>query len=192
MRAQAEKAYEVANLEDELLALDTRRRMLASRVRQQKEIARLEAEMGTASQEYQTRDDDEISWRPSNNSEYSTRADSAGSYSSRHRKKKKTPDEEEEAETGSNPKMNAELTKLRREVAQLREQVKTGSSSLDVPSESPLSEEIESYMLDKNLKIPNIGQFDGTTAPSDFINQFDGRMSYYGHSQISRMPFFCC
>ncbi|XP_017216818.2 uncharacterized protein LOC108194379 [Daucus carota subsp. sativus] len=191
LRAQAGKAYEVANLEDELLALDTRRRMLASRVRQQREIARLEAEMGTASQEYQTRDDDEISWRPSNNSEYSTRADSAGSYSSRHRKKKRTLDEEEEAETGPNPKMNVELTKLRREVAQLREQVKTGSSGLDVPSESPLSEEIESYMLDKNLKIPNIGQFDGTTAPSDFINQFDGRMSYYGHSQISRCRFFC-
>ena len=99
--------------------------------------------------------------------------------------------DEEEEETGSDPKVNLELTKLKREVAQLRDQVRTGSGSLDVSSESPLSEEIENYMLDKHLKIPTIGQFDGTTAPSDFINQFDGRMSYYGHSQISRCRFFC-
>ena len=44
-REQEGKAHEVANLEDELQALDTRRRMLAAKVRQQREIARLEAEM---------------------------------------------------------------------------------------------------------------------------------------------------
>ena len=75
---QGERAYEVANLKDELQALDTKRRMLAAKVRQQREIARLETEMGNVSQEYQTRDDEDVSRKPSANSEYSTRADSAG------------------------------------------------------------------------------------------------------------------
>lgn len=186
------KAHEAVNLEDELQALDTKRRLLAAKVRQQREIARLEAEIGNASQEYQTKDDEEVSWRPSANSEYSTRADSAGSYSSRRRKKKSICDDDEEKEdTGSKAKASSEITKIKSELARLRNQIKTGSGGTEAPSESPLSEEIESYKLDKHQKIPSIGQFDGSTAPSDFISQFDGRMSYYGHSEISRCRFFC-
>ena len=186
------KAHETVNLEEELQALDTKRRLLAAKVRQQREIARLEAEIGNASQEYQTRDDEEVSWRPSANSEYTTRADSAGSHSfRRHKKKSVCDDEEEEEETGSKTKTSSEITKIKSELARLRNQIKTGSGGTETLSESPLSEEIENYKLDKRQKIPSIGQFDGTTAPSDFISQFDGRMSYYGHSEISRCRFFC-
>lgn len=117
------KAHEEVSLEDDLQALDTKRRLLATKVRQQREIARLEAEIGNASQEYQTRDDDEVSWMPSANSEYSTKADIAGSYSSRRRKKKSTYDEEEEEEKAGS-KLNTELAKIKRELAQLRDHIK--------------------------------------------------------------------
>ena len=44
------KAHETVNLEDELQALDTKRHLLAAKVRQQREISRLEAEIGNAPQ----------------------------------------------------------------------------------------------------------------------------------------------
>lgn len=61
---------------------------------------------------------------------------------------------------------------------------------MEVPTESPLSEEIEAACINRDLKIPPITQFDGTTDPNDFLNIFDGRMSFYGHSDIARCRFF--
>ena len=49
---------------------------------------------------------------------------------------------------------------------------------LEVPSDSLLSEDIENAKIDTHLKIPS-------------IEQFDGRMSFFGHAEIARCRFFC-
>ncbi|XP_074369539.1 uncharacterized protein LOC141710961 [Apium graveolens] len=57
-------------------------------------------------------------------------------------------------------------------------------------SESPLSVKIENAKINRDLKVPPINSFDGSTDPSDFINLFDGRMDFFGHSEMARCRFF--
>lgn len=56
--------------------------------------------------------------------------------------------------------------------------------------ESPLSQEIESSIIDRNLKIPALNKFDGSGDPNDFLNIFNGRMAFYGHPEVARSRFF--
>ena len=73
----------------------------------------------------------------------------------------------------------------------LKKLVKTRSGGLEVPGDSPLSEDIENAKIDMHLKIPSIEQFDGTIDPVDFINMFDARMSFFGNAEIARYHFYC-
>lgn len=57
-------------------------------------------------------------------------------------------------------------------------------------TESPLMERIENAKINRDLKVPPIDSFDGSTDPSDFINLFDGRMDFFGHSEVARCRFF--
>ena len=72
----------------------------------------------------------------------------------------------------------------------LKELLKTRSGGLEVPGDSPLSEDIENAKIDRHLKIPSIEQFDGTIDLMDFINMFDARMSFFGNAEIARCLFY--
>ena len=61
----------------------------------------------------------------------------------------------------------------------------------EIPSESPLSEDLEGAKINRRLKIPPINQFDGSSDPNDFSNTFDERMAFYGHSDVAQCRFFC-
>ena len=94
-------------------------------------------------------------------------------------------------EDGSSKNESAEMVKLRAEMAALRELVKAQSGGVETAAIIPLSEDIENAKVDMNLKIPSIELFDGTTDPLDFLNMFDGRMSFFRHEEIARCRFFC-
>lgn len=57
-------------------------------------------------------------------------------------------------------------------------------------TESPLAEYNENAKINRDLKVPPIESFDGSTDPTDFINLFDGKMNFYGHSEVARSRFF--
>ncbi|XP_074362650.1 uncharacterized protein LOC141702951 [Apium graveolens] len=82
-----------------------------------------------------------------------------------------------------------EFLKMQEDMAQLRDLVKT-QSRFEALVESPLSRSIEKAKIDRNLKPPTLDQFDGSTDPSGFLNTFDGRMAFYGHSEVARCQFF--
>ncbi|XP_074352203.1 uncharacterized protein LOC141691377 [Apium graveolens] len=82
-----------------------------------------------------------------------------------------------------------EFLKMQEDMAQLRDLVKM-QSRFEAPVESPLSRSIEKAKIDRTLKTPTVDQFDGSTDPSGFLNTFDGRMAFYGHSEVARCQFF--
>lgn len=45
-------------------------------------------------------------------------------------------------------------------------------------------------MIDRSLKTPSHDHFDESSNPSGFLNTFDGRMAFYGHSEVARCQFF--
>lgn len=106
------------------------------------------------------------------------------------RSKKRVSNEEGLREDGYSKIREVDLVKLRRDLAMCKDLMRT-HCGLEVPNESPLSEDIENAKIDRRLKIPSIEPFDGTTNPLDFINVIDGRMSFFGHSDMVKCRFFC-
>lgn len=101
----------------------------------------------------------------------------------RKRKKKRVSNEDSSKES-------SKLSKLKDDIALVKSFIRTQSGGLETPLESPLSEEIEHAKINRDLKVPPIELFDGSSDPSDFINVFDGRMSFFGHSEVARCRFF--
>ena len=89
-----------------------------------------------------------------------------------------------------NKHRDKDISKLQSDFAVFKDFMRTQTGGVELPSESPLSEDIENAKIDRHLKIPSIDQFDGSTDPSDFINLFDGRMSFCGHPDVARCRFF--
>ena len=195
-QAQEEEQRDLIETDGELARLDKERRVLQAKVRQRKEIQRLQLELehaseGRVSTEYQT-EERESSWRQSGDSTYSGQEESTASFSSKHRRKRRPADDdsEEEGPQRSSKLRPPDLSKLQDDVALCKNFIRTHSTGLEVSHESPLSEDIESSKIDRRLKVPPIEQFDGSSDPADFINLFDGRMSFYGHSDVARCRFF--
>ncbi|XP_074336384.1 uncharacterized protein LOC141673532 [Apium graveolens] len=63
-------------------------------------------------------------------------------------------------------------------------------SGFETVSESPLSIVLEKARIDRTLKTPSLDHFDGSSDPLAFLNTFDGRMVFFGHSKIVRCQFF--
>ncbi|XP_074342795.1 uncharacterized protein LOC141680478 [Apium graveolens] len=80
--------------------------------------------------------------------------------------------------------------KLADDLSLIKNYIRTQSGGIEVPSESPLSVKIKNAKINRDLKVPPIESFDGSTDPSDFINLFDGRMDFFGHSEVDRCRFF--
>lgn len=120
--------------------------------------------------------------------------ESSGSFSSKKRKKKtlENNDSEEEGSQLEGPRKqkSSRQEKFEEDVALLKNFIRTQSGGLEVISESPLAELIENAKINRELKVPPIESFDGSTDPSDFINLFDGRMDFFGHSEVARCRFF--
>lgn len=88
--AMTEIISKMNEVENELKMLDKERRILAEKIKQKREILRLQKELedvsgGRLSSEYQT-EEYESSWRPSKGSEYMYTEDSSSSFSSRRKK----------------------------------------------------------------------------------------------------------
>ena len=66
--------------------------------------------------------------------------------------------------------------------------MRTHSGGLEVPTKSPLKGHRRCKY--RHLKIPSIEQFDGSTNPLDFINLFDGIMSFFRHSYVAMCRSF--
>lgn len=80
--------------------------------------------------------------------------------------------------------------KFEEDVALIKNFIRTQSGGLEVITESPLAEYTENAKINRDLKVPPIESFDGSTDPSDFINLFEGRMDLFGHSKVARCHFF--
>ena len=101
-QAQEEEQRDLIETDDELARLDKERRVLQAKVRQRKEIQRLQQELehapeGRVSTEYQT-EERESSWRQSGDSTYSGQEKSTASFSSKHRRKRRPVDDDSEEE----------------------------------------------------------------------------------------------
>lgn len=82
-----------------------------------------------------------------------------------------------------------DFTKLQDDVAQMRNLIQNPSAG-EISTESPLTRAIEKARIDRTLKTPSVDQFDGSSDPTSFLNTFDGRMSFYGPSEVARCRFF--
>ncbi|XP_074374330.1 uncharacterized protein LOC141714711 [Apium graveolens] len=63
-------------------------------------------------------------------------------------------------------------------------------AGFETVSESPLSLVLEKACIDRTLKTSALDHFDGSSNPLAFLNTFDGRMAFFGHSEIARCQFF--
>lgn len=68
--------------------------------------------------------------------------------------------------------------------------IKTHSREIVTASGNPLTKRTEKAKINRDLKVPNIEQFDGSADPADFVHVFDGRMAFYGHSDVARCQYF--
>lgn len=82
-----------------------------------------------------------------------------------------------------------EFARMHDEMAQMRDYMRT-QSGFEAPIESPLARNIEVAKIDRTLKTPSLDHFDRSSDPSGFLNTFDGRMAFYGHSEMARCQFF--
>ncbi|XP_074356705.1 uncharacterized protein LOC141696464 [Apium graveolens] len=78
---------------------------------------------------------------------------------------------------------------MQEEIAQMRT-IMRNQSGFEIVSESPLSLVLEKARIDRTLKMPALDHFDGSSDPLAFLNTFDGRMAFFGHSEIARCQFF--
>lgn len=74
------------------------------------------------------------------------------------------------------------------DMAQLRDYVGT-QSGLEVTMKSPLARALETARIDRSLKTSSLDRFDGSSYPSEFLNTFDRRMAFYGHSEVAHCNF---
>ncbi|XP_074362987.1 uncharacterized protein LOC141703346 [Apium graveolens] len=78
---------------------------------------------------------------------------------------------------------------MQEEIAQMRTLMRN-QAGFETVSESPLSLVLEKARIDRTLKTPALDHFDGSSDPLAFLNTFDGRMAFFGHSEIARCQFF--
>lgn len=185
-------------VDEELRTFENERRLLAEKIKKKKEILKLQRELsdvseGKVSSEYQTEDYDS-SWKPTTEAEYSSYEESTSSHASKRKRKKQTYEEDSEEEASQKEDHKGrKLTrqaKFEEDMALIKNFIRTQSGGLEVVTESPLAEYIENAKINRDLKVPPIESFDGSTDPSDFINLFDGRMDFFGHSEVARCRFF--
>ena len=145
-------------MDDELARLDKERRILEAKVRQRKTIHRLQEELdrvseGRVSSEYQT-NEHESSWRQSGDNHHRGE-DSSASFNSRRRRRPSSSDEESEGGESqrSSRSRPSDITKLQDDVALCKDFIRTHSGGLEVPHESPLSDDIENSKIDRRLKV---------------------------------------
>lgn len=53
-----------------------------------------------------------------------------------------------------------------------------------------MTKRIERAKINRDLKVPSIDRFDGSTDPADFIHVFNRRMTFYGQSDIAKFQYF--
>lgn len=105
----------------------------------------------------------------------------------RRRKRKSKRQESSEDEENYERKISRSESLTKHDVVLLKDFKRTHSGGTKVPSESPLSREIDKVKIIRKLKVPSKDQFHGSTDPSDFVHLVDGRMAFYGtlRSRIS-------
>lgn len=181
------------NIDDEL-CLDIERRMLMEKVKQRRELARLQKELnevseGRVSSEYQI-ENCESSWRTSTESDFTKTEESSGSFSSKRRKRRIEHDESSEDKDYYKERKSAPSNLTEDDVLLFKDFIRTRSGEIEVSSESPLSKRIERTKIKRDLKVPSINQFDGSADPADFIHLFDCHMAFYGHSDEVKCQYF--
>lgn len=132
----------------------------------------------------------EHQWRASMGSEFIKTEKSLGSFSSKRRKLRVEHDESSEDEDYYKERKSTSANLTEDDVLMFKDFIKTHSGETDVSLKSPLSKRIERAKINKDLKVPSIDQFDGSANPAYFIHLFDGRMAFYGHSDVARCHYF--
>lgn len=187
LKVQREAELEQGNCSDEeLRLLEQETRRLQEKLEKHKEIRRLQLELQQTS----------ISHNPSNEEEdedYEDEEDrSTESVYSRPtaRRQGTTSSGGTSQRTESSGFITPEeLARMQEEMAQMRDYMRT-QSGFEAPIESPLVRNIEIAKIDRTLKTLSLDHFDGSSDPSGFLNTFDGRMAFYGHSETARCQFF--
>ncbi|KAL8135551.1 hypothetical protein AgCh_010260 [Apium graveolens] len=136
--------------------------------------------------EHQTTEYDST-WLPSKQSTFSEYEESTGSLYSKRKKEKEEADDisedDESFHSASKRQQTSKLSKLADDLSLIKNYIRTQSGGIEVASESPLSVKIENAKINRDLKVPPIESFDGSSDPSDFINLFDGWIDFFGHSE---------
>ncbi|KAL8094931.1 hypothetical protein AgCh_036442 [Apium graveolens] len=126
-------------------------------------------------------DDAEYEYEPSAESTYSQ---------PRERRQRTVSSAEVSRQTESTESIShEEFAKMQEEISQMHT-IMRNQSGFETVSESPLSLVLEKSRIDRTLKTPALDHFDGSSDPLAFLNTFDGRMAFFGHSEVARCQFF--
>ncbi|XP_074342949.1 uncharacterized protein LOC141680690 [Apium graveolens] len=131
--------------------------------------------------EFYDEDDAEYEYEPSAESTYSQ---------PRERRQRTVSSADISSQTESTESIShEEFANMQEEIAQMRTLMRN-QAGFQTISESPLSLMLEKARIDRTLKTPALDHFDGSSDPLAFLNTFDGRMAFFGHSKIARCQFF--
>ncbi|XP_074326812.1 uncharacterized protein LOC141664756 [Apium graveolens] len=131
--------------------------------------------------EFYDEDDTEYEYEPSAESTYSQPRD---------RRQRTVSSAEVSRQTESIESIShEEFAKMQEEIAQMLTLMRN-QAGFETVSESPLSLVLEKARIDMTLKTPTLDHFDGSSDPLAFLNTFDGRMAFFGHSEVARCQFF--
>ncbi|KAL8098061.1 hypothetical protein AgCh_030993 [Apium graveolens] len=174
--------------DEELEFLEHEAQRLQAKLERKREIHRLRRELQQTTvqiegqdDEFYDKDDAEYEYEPSAESTY---------LQPRERRQRTVSSADVSRQIESTESIShEEFAKMQEEIAQMRTLMRN-QEGFETVSESPLSLVLEKARIDRTLKTPALDHFDGSSDPLAFLNTFDGRMAFFGHSEIDRCQFF--
>ncbi|XP_074377700.1 uncharacterized protein LOC141719221 [Apium graveolens] len=184
-----EEPEEPCDSDEDLELLERETRRLQAKLERKREIHRLRQELQQTT--IQSKEQDEEFYDDGDDVEYEYEPSAESTYSQpRERRQRTVSSAEVSRQTESTESIShEEFAKMQEEIAQMRS-IMRNQSGFETISESPLSLLLEKARIDRTLKTPSLDHFDGSSDPLAFFNTFDGRMAFFGHSEIARCQFF--
>lgn len=165
--------------------------ILESKLARHREIRRLQHELSQASiSNHDNNPDAEYEDQEAQDEGYDDKSTESIHSQPPSRKRRTSSASESSWHSESSESFRSEdIAKIREDLEACRTFIRNQAGQ-EISSESPLSRDIEIARIDRTLKMPSLDHFDGTSDPSGFLNTFDGRMAFFGHSEVARCQFF--
>ncbi|XP_074374486.1 uncharacterized protein LOC141714889 [Apium graveolens] len=174
--------------DEELEFLEREAQRLQAKLERKHEIHRLRRELQQTTIQNEGQDDE---FYDEDDAEYEYEPSAESTYSQpRERRQRTVSSADVSHQTDSTESIShEEFAKMQEKIAQMRTLMRN-QAGFETVSESPLSLVLEKARIDRTLKTPALDHFDGSSDPLAFLNTFDGRMAFFGHSEIARCQFF--